>query len=170
MVLTLVSGVATSYIVLRSLDRQLEIARATAAKLQRTRCASSRRASKHGIISKTRLTQVRSQVQQALAAIPQFQAGHRDGEPDLDPARPRARADPVRGKSIDQLAPQIPRPPAALLRRRRPDILGAEQNLVAANANIGAARAYYRTCRAGDAGHHRHRHWRASSQGRQRPG
>jgi multidrug efflux system outer membrane protein len=49
-----------------------------------------------------------------------------------------------RGRTIDQLLP--PRLPAALpssLLERRPDILQAEQNLIAANANVGAAQALY---------------------------
>jgi outer membrane protein, multidrug efflux system len=49
-----------------------------------------------------------------------------------------------RGKTIDQLiAPQIPADLPAALLERRPDILQAEQNLIAANANVGATRALY---------------------------
>jgi len=58
-------------------------------------------------------------------------------------------------RTIDSCWHRRSRRPAAALLLRRPDILQAEQNLVAANASIGAARAqYYRTCRAGRAGHH----------------
>ena len=46
--------------------------------------------------------------------------------------------------TIDALvAPLIPEDLPSALLQRRPDILQAEQNLVAANANIGAARALY---------------------------
>ena len=49
-----------------------------------------------------------------------------------------------RGKTLDQLvAPQIPADLPSTLLQRRPDILQAEQNLVATNANVGAARALY---------------------------
>src|SRR5262249_59386963 len=49
-----------------------------------------------------------------------------------------------RGKSIDELAlPAIPAGLPAELLERRPDILQAEQNLVAANAGIGATKARY---------------------------
>lgn len=142
-VLTLVSGVATSYIVLRSLDRQLEIARATAANFEGTLRIFDARF-RHGIISKTELTQVRSQVQQALAAIPQFEQAVATQENLLSILLGRAPGPIPRGKSIDQLlAPQIPGELPATLLQRRPDILAAEQNLVAANADIGAARALY---------------------------
>jgi outer membrane protein TolC len=49
-----------------------------------------------------------------------------------------------RGKAIDELvAPLIPGDLPSTLLLRRPDILQAEQNLVAANASIGAARGLY---------------------------
>ena len=142
-VLTVVAGVATSYIVLRSLDRQLEIARATAANFQGTLRIFDARF-RHGIVSKTELTQVRSQVQQALAAIPQFEQAVATQENLLSILLGRAPGPIPRGKTIDQLlAPRIPGELPATLLQRRPDILAAEHNLVAANANIGAARALY---------------------------
>ena len=50
----------------------------------------------------------------------------------------------ARGKTIDQLiAPQVPYGLPSSLLSRRPDILQAEQNLVAANANVGATKALY---------------------------
>ena len=74
-VLTLVAGVATSYIVLRSLDRQLEIAQATARNFEGTLRIFELRY-KAGMISMTELSQIRSQTQQARAAIA---AVRRDG-------------------------------------------------------------------------------------------
>jgi multidrug efflux system outer membrane protein len=142
-VLTLVSGVAASYIVLRSLDRQLEIAQATARNFEGTLRIFELRF-KSGIIAKTELTQIRSQVQQARAAIPQFEQAIATQENLLSILLGRAPEPIPRGKTIDQLlAPQIPGDLPASLLQRRPDILAAEQNLVAANANIGAARALY---------------------------
>ena len=142
-VLTLVSGVAASYIVLRSLDRQLEIAQATARNFQGTLRIFELRF-KAGMIAKTELTQIRSQVQQALAAIPQFEQAIAAQENLISILLGRNPGPIPRGKTIDQLiAPQIPGDLPATLLQRRPDILQAEQNLVAANANIGAARALY---------------------------
>ena len=142
-VLTVVAGVATSYIVLRSLDRQLEIARATAANFQETLRIFELRF-RAGIVAKTEVTQIRSQMQQALAAIPAFEQAIAAQENLLSILLGRAPGPIPRGKTIDQLiAPQIPGELPATLLQRRPDILGAEQNLVAANADIGAARALY---------------------------
>ena len=142
-VLTLVSGVAASYIVLRSLDRQLEIAQATARNFQGTLRIFELRF-KAGIVAKTELTQIRSQVQQALAAIPQFEQAIAVQENLISILLGRNPGPIPRGKTIDELAaPQIPGDLPATLLQRRPDILQAEQNLVAANANIGAARALY---------------------------
>jgi len=51
--------------------------------------------------------------------------------------------DVPRGKTLDQIAgpPQLPPGLPSSLIERRPDIRQAEQNLIAANAQIGAARA-----------------------------
>ena len=142
-VLTLVSGVAASYIVLRSLDRQLEIAQATARNFDETLRIFELRF-KRGAIAKTELMQIRSQAQQAHAAIPRFELAIATQENLLSILLGRAPGAIARGKTIDQLVtPHIPGDLPASLLERRPDILAAEQNLVAANADIGAARALY---------------------------
>ncbi|MGL6110422.1 MAG: efflux transporter outer membrane subunit [Rubrivivax sp.] len=142
-VLTLVSGVAASYIVLRSLDRQLEIAQRTARNFQDTLRIFDLRF-RSGLVAKTELTQIRSQVQQALAAIPAFEQAIAAQENLISILLGRNPGPIPRGRTIDELvAPLIPGDLPATLLQRRPDILQAEQNLVAANANIGAARALY---------------------------
>ena len=142
-VLTLVSNVAASYIVLRSLDRQLEIAQATARNFNATLRIFELRF-RAGIVAKTEVTQIRSQAQQAEAAIPAFQQAIAVQENLISILLGRHPGPIPRGKTIDQLlAPAIPGDLPAALLQRRPDILQAEQNLVAANASIGAARALY---------------------------
>ena len=142
-ILTVVSGVATSYIVLRSLDRQLQIAQLTARNFSETLRIFDLRF-KRGLIAKTELTQVQSQVQQALAAIPRFEQAIATQENLISILLGQNPGLIPRGKTIDQLAaPQIPGDLPSTLLQRRPDILQAEFNLVAANANIGAARALY---------------------------
>ncbi len=142
-VLTLVASVAASYIVLRSLDRQLEIAQATARNFNATLRIFELRF-KSGIVSKTEVTQIRSQAQQAQAAIPAFEQAIAAQENLISILLGHNPGPIPRGKTIDELAaPAIPGDLPAALLLRRPDILQAEQNLVAANASIGAARALY---------------------------
>jgi multidrug efflux system outer membrane protein len=142
-VLSVVTGVATSYITLRALDRQLEIAQATANNFGATARLFELRF-KAGIVAKTEVMQITSQHQQALAAIPAFEQAIAATE-NLISILLGSNPGPIpRGKAIDQLiAPLIPAELPSVLLERRPDILQAEQNLVAANANVGAARALY---------------------------
>lgn len=142
-VLSLVSSVATSYIVLRTLDRQLEIAQATARNFGETARIFELRF-KAGIVARTELMQITSQYQQALAAIPAFEQAIAAQENLISILLGRNPGPIPRGKAIDQLvAPLIPADLPSALLQRRPDIMQAEQNLVAANAGIGAARALY---------------------------
>ena len=142
-VLTLVSNLATSYVALRALDRQLEIARATTANFEKTAHIFDLRY-KQGVVSKVEVMQITSQVQQAKAAIPLFEQAIAAQENLISLLLGRNPGPIPRGKTIDQLlAPVIPADlPSTLLERRR-EALQAEQNLVAANANVGAARALY---------------------------
>jgi multidrug efflux system outer membrane protein len=71
-VLTLVNNIATSYITLPALDRQLEIARSTEANFEKTAHIFDLRF-KQGVVSKTEIMQITSLVQQARAAIPAFE-------------------------------------------------------------------------------------------------
>lgn len=142
-VLTLVAGVATSYIALRALDRQLEIANSTAANFGETARIFDLRF-RSGLVSQTEVNQIRSQYQQARTAIPSFEQQIAAVENQLSILLGRDPGPIPRGKTIDQLlVPLIPAGLPSELLERRPDILAAEQALVAANANIGAARAQY---------------------------
>jgi multidrug efflux system outer membrane protein len=142
-VLTLVTSVATTYIALRALDRQLEIAQATAKNYADTARIFDLRF-KGGVVSEVELNQVESQYQQALAAIPALEQQIAATENLISVLLGRNPAPIARGKRIDQLAaPGIPADLPSSLLERRPDILQAEQNLVATNASIGAAKALY---------------------------
>ncbi len=142
-VLTIVTSVATSYITLRALDRQLEIARATAENYAGTLRIFELRYQR-GVVSEVEVSQVQSQYQQALAAIPQIEQQIAAQENLISVLLGRNPGPIRRGKTIDELAaPGIPADLPSALLERRPDILQAEQRLVAANANIGAAKALY---------------------------
>jgi multidrug efflux system outer membrane protein len=142
-ILSLVGSVAGAYINLRDLDRQLEIARATA-KLRGESFEIFKLRFEGGIISVLELSQNRSQYEEALATIPPLEKAIAQQENGLSVLLGRNPGPIVRGKEIDQLV--LPAVPAGLpseLLERRPDLRRTEQNLVAANAQIGAARAAY---------------------------
>jgi outer membrane protein, multidrug efflux system len=142
-IISLVASVSSSYIALRALDRRLEIAQATATNFASTARLFDLRF-RAGMVAMTEVTQINSQLQQARAAIPAFEQAIAAQENLISLLLGRNPGPIPRGKSIDQLvAPLIPADLPSVLLQRRPDILQAEQNLVAANANIGAARALY---------------------------
>jgi len=142
-ILTLVSSVANSYVALRSLDRQLEISRATAQTYLETLNLFDLRF-KGGVVNEMQLAQVRSQYQQALARIPIFERQIAEQENALSVLLGRNPGPIPRGKGLDDLtAGNVPAGLPSTLLERRPDIQVAEQNLIAANALIGAARAQY---------------------------
>jgi multidrug efflux system outer membrane protein len=142
-ILSLVSAVANSYITLRQLDRQLEVSRDTLA----TRAEALRLFEikfKGGVISELELAQVKVEYEQAAAAIPPIERQIAITENALSVLLGHNPASIPRGKSIDVLSlPLIPAGTPSSLLANRPDLRAAEQNLVAANARIGVARARY---------------------------
>jgi multidrug efflux system outer membrane protein len=142
-VLSVVTSVTTGYIALRALDRQLEIARATANNYADTQRLFELRF-KGGAVSEVELAQVQSQYQQALAVVPSLERQVAQQENLLSVLLGRNPGDIPRGLPIEQLIePAVPGGLPASLLERRPDILQAEQTLRAANAQIGAAKALY---------------------------
>ncbi|HFD80946.1 MAG TPA: efflux transporter outer membrane subunit [Gammaproteobacteria bacterium] len=142
-ILTLVSSVAASYVNLRQLDRQLEIARETLqTRAETLRLFEQKR--KGGVISDLELAQVRTEYEQAAAAVPPLERQIALTENALSILLGHNPGPIPRGKTIDELLlPPVPaRIPSDLL-ARRPDIRAAEQGLIAANARIGVARAEY---------------------------
>ncbi|WP_300456234.1 efflux transporter outer membrane subunit [Accumulibacter sp.] len=142
-ILSLVGSVAGAYVNLRDLDRQLEIARATA-KSRGESYEIFKLRFEGGVISLLELSQNRSQYEEALASIPPLEKAIVQQENGLSVLLGRNPGPIVRGKDIDQLAlPAIPAGLPSDLLERRPDIRRAEQSLIAANALIGAAKAAY---------------------------
>ena len=142
-ILSLVGSVAGAYINLRDLDRQLEIAQATA-KARGESFEIFKLRYEGGIISLLELSQNQSQYEEALATIPVFEKAIAQQENGLSFLLGRNPGPIKRGKTIDELVlPGIPAGLPSELLERRPDIRQAEQNLIAANALIGAAKAQY---------------------------
>ena len=142
-ILTLVASVASAYINLRDLDRQLEIAKATTASRAESVKVFQLRFS-GGVVSQMELAQNQSEYEAAAATIPQIESQIAQQENALSVLLGRNPGPIKRGLEIGQLA--LPAVPAGLpseLLTRRPDLRQSEQNLIAANARIGAARALY---------------------------
>jgi len=141
--LTLVSKVALTYIRLRELDQQLAITKETVATLKEGLRINTLRFIE-GYTSDLEVQQNDSEYQRRSAQIPQYEqqvALTENALAVLLGSNPRAIE---RGLPIDEL--KLPAVPAGLpsdLLVRRPDIAQAEQQLIAANAQIGVARAQY---------------------------
>ena len=142
-ILTLVASVASAYVNLRDLDKQLEIARRTAQSRKESYDLFQLRF-RGGVISELELSQVKSLYEQALAIIPFLEKAISQQENALSVLIGRNPGSIPRGKKIDELV--LPAVPAGLpsdLLAKRPDIRQAEQVLIAANARIGVARSLY---------------------------
>jgi multidrug efflux system outer membrane protein len=142
-ILTLVSSVAASYITLRELARQLEIAQDTVAARHGSFLLFKDRF-EGGTVSELELSQAKSDYEASLVTVPQIQAQIGQAEDALSVLLGR-NPGPI-GGGLKLASMQLPVVPAGLpsqLLERRPDLRQAEQSLVAANALIGAARAQY---------------------------
>ena len=142
-VMTLVSSVANGYIQLRALDKQLDIAKRTVAsrrevvRLQQLRF-------QEGVTPESDYRQAESQLRSATAQLVDIERLIARQENFISVLLGENPHTIARGRTIDELA--FPAVPAALpssLLERRPDVRQSEQNLVAANADIGVARAAY---------------------------
>ncbi len=142
-VLSLVGSVASSYVQLRSLDEQLRIAKLTLSTYgESVRIFELQ--FQYGVVSQMNVEQARSQYETAAASIPSIESQIAQTEYALSILLGRNPGPIERGKPITELTmPAVPSGIPAQLLERRPDILQAEQQLVSANAQIGAARALY---------------------------
>ncbi|MGA3091557.1 MAG: efflux transporter outer membrane subunit [Terriglobales bacterium] len=141
---TLVASVATSYFQLRQLDLELEIAKRTLGSrtdsLQLTQTLEQ-----HGINSLLDVRQSEQLVYTAATEVPDLERQVAQQENAISLLLGSNPRDIPRGlKLTDQPhAPEVPAGLPSALLERRPDIREAEGNLVAANAQVGVARAAY---------------------------
>jgi multidrug efflux system outer membrane protein len=142
-ILALVTSVASSYIALVSFDRQLEIAKATTeSRADSVKVFTLR--FKYGEVSQMELAQSQSEYEASLATIPQIELQIAQQEDALSILLGRNPQAIPRDRELDDLTmPVVPAGLPSELLTRRPDLRQAEQNLIAANALIGAARALY---------------------------
>lgn len=142
-ILTLVTSVASTYIDLLELDKRLGIARQTLKSFEESLKLIKLRF-EGGVTSELEVRQAESQVESAAAVIPQLETRFAQAENQLSVLLGKNPGAIERGRTIDELVlPNIPTGQPSDLLDQRPDILQAEDQLVAANAKIGEAKAEY---------------------------
>jgi len=141
--LTLISGVITSYVTLLDLDEQLRVAEATVAGRQKSVDLFETRL-KGRWISEFEMAQVRAEYESVASQVPPLRQAIAVQEHALSVLLGRNPGPIERSGAIERLqSPVVPAGLPSELLIRRPDILQAEQQLVASNALIGAARALF---------------------------
>lgn len=142
-VLSLAAQVAGAYIDLLGLDQQLVIARQTAASRARSLELFEQRRSE-GDVSDLEISQLDSEYWLAMSQIPQIEQRIAQLEHAISVLLGRIPGAIARGGVIDSLyLPVVPAGLPSELLERRPDVRAAEEQLVAANARIGVAKAQY---------------------------
>lgn len=142
-ILSLVEAVANTYIQLLGYDAQLIIAKQTLEDYKKS-VDYFETQFKYGQTSKMTVAQAQTQYETAAATIPQIQALINQTENAFSVLLGRNPGSIERGKTIYELPlPQVPCNIPSEILRQRPDVIEAEQNLVAANAELGAAIALY---------------------------
>lgn len=142
--LSLVSEVASRYFTLRALDLELDIARRTAGSFEETHDLFSRRQAT-GIASALETASAAAPLASTRAAIPEIERRIVETENGLALLLGRNPGDVPRGATLDDqaLPPEIPVGLPSDLLKRRPDLRQAEEELIAANADVGVAVANF---------------------------
>jgi multidrug efflux system outer membrane protein len=143
-VTTLIADVSESYLLLRSLDLELEIARRTRdVATDSLRLTDTRRTG--GVASALDVRQSEQLLFTTTGRMASLEREIAQVEHGLSLLLGRAPSDVPRGRPLDafEFPPSVPAGLPSALLERRPDIRQAEHLLIAANARIGAARAEY---------------------------
>jgi outer membrane protein, multidrug efflux system len=141
---TLISNIAGAYFQLRALDLELEISQRTLSSRQDS-LRLTQALEQHGSASLVDVRQAEQLVYTASEMIPELQRGIEQEENLISVLLGQNPGPVPRGLNLTE-QPHSPAVPAGLpsgLLERRPDIRQAEQQLIAANAEIGVAKAAY---------------------------
>src|SRR3984957_9854896 len=143
-VTTLVSDIATAYLSMRELDYELEISKRTLQTRQQSLDLTQSR-QRGGVSTLLDLRQAEQLVDTAAQTIPVIEQEIMQTENQIRLLVGANPGDVPRGASLpaQSLPPDVPAGLPSELLERRPDIRAAEQDLIAANAEIGVARAAY---------------------------
>ena len=143
-ILTLVSDVASDYFALLQLDLQLQISRETV-KTQENSVKLTNLRLDHGVATKLDVLQAQQVLDAANAHIPDLERQIAQEENAISILLGNYPQAVPRGLALveQKLPPEVPPGLPSTLIERRPDIREAEQILVAANAEIGVAKAEF---------------------------
>ena len=143
-ILTLVSDVASAYFALLQLDLQLQITRNTVAAQEASVKLTNLRI-EHGVATKLDVLQAQQVLDSANAQIPDLERQIAQEENAISILLGNYPQAVPRGRSLveQSLPPEVPPGLPSSLIERRPDIREAEQILVAANAEVGVAKAQF---------------------------
>ena len=144
MLVTLIGDVASTYFLLRELDLQLEIARRTLALNDET-VAYFRNRLDGGVSNRLEVDRIVANRAQTAASIPEIERQRAYAENQLSFLLGRGPG-PITRPALplgEKPPPPVPQGLPTQLLERRPDVALAEQLLVAANADIGAAKALF---------------------------
>jgi multidrug efflux system outer membrane protein len=141
---TVISNVATAYFELRALDLQLEISKQTLASRQDS-LKLEQALEQNGSTSLVDVRQSEQLVYTASETIPNVERQIEQDENLINSLLGRNPGPVDRGRKLTEQPhpPSVPPGLPSALLERRPDIQQAEQQLVAANAEIGVAKAAY---------------------------
>ncbi len=141
---SLVANVASGYFQLRELDLELEISKRTLASRSESLKLTAMR-TEHGIDTMLDQRQAEQLVYTAAAQVPDLERQIEQQENALSILLGNDPGAIPRGMKLTEQphAPEVPAGLPSALLERRPDVREGEQNLVAANAQIGVARAAY---------------------------
>jgi outer membrane protein, multidrug efflux system len=141
---TLVSDVATAYLSLRELDYELEISQRTL-QTRRESLELTKSRQSGGVSTLLDLRQAEQLVDTAAQTIPVIEQQMEQTENQIRLLLGEPPSGVPRGRILtaQDLPPEVPAGLPSALLERRPDIQASEQNLIAANAEIGVARAAY---------------------------
>jgi len=143
-VTTLVSDVAGNYFSLLQYDYEIEISQATVQSRRDSLLLVQERQG-GGVATLLDLRQAEELVDSAAQTIPTLQQQDEQTENQISLLLGKNPDAVVRGRKFmeQEMPPEVPAGMPSSLLERRPDIRAAEQALIAANANIGVAKAAY---------------------------
>lgn len=141
---TLVSDVATSYFGLLELDLELDIAKRTLA-TRRNSLELIKVRQSGGVATMLEVRQAEQLVYSAAQEVPDVERQIELTENQISLLLGKNPASVTRGRALadQEQPPSVPPGLPSSLLERRPDIRAAEQTLIAANADIGVAKAAY---------------------------